>query len=261
MTDSDGFQPLSTQTSPAVPFTARTATPQQKTARVHEIFETISPTYDRMNDVISCGMHRFWKKALVKDLTSQNAARILDVASGTGDIALEIARANTRAHIVASDFSAGMLAVAQQRIAEEGLVIIEICEQDAMAMTFADGTFDASVISFGLRNMPDYAQVLREMARVTKPGGYVYCLDSSVPTNRLIRPFFTLYFKHLMPLLGRLVANAPSEYAWLYDSTEAFLTKRELADLMRAVGLEDVSVKSHLFGSAARHRGCKPFFV
>ena len=240
------------------PLNAAIATPQQKTEHVHEVFETISEDYDRMNDVISFGMHRFWKKSLMRDLTRQNASSILDVASGTGDIALWIARENPQAHIVASDFSAGMLAVAQRRITEEGLVNIEISEQDAMRMAFADEVFDASVVSFGLRNMPDYEQVLREMARVTKPGGYVYCLDSSFPTNRFIRPLFKLYFKYLMPLLGRLVVNARSEYAWLYDSTEAFLTKRELADLMRKVGLEDVSVKSHLFGSAARHRGRKP---
>jgi demethylmenaquinone methyltransferase/2-methoxy-6-polyprenyl-1,4-benzoquinol methylase len=244
--------------SPDSEFTAHTATPQQKTAHVHEVFEAISEDYDRMNDVISFGMHRQWKRSLIRDLTRHNAQRILDVASGTGDIALWIARENPQGRIVASDFSAGMLAVAQRRIDAEGLDNIEVSQQDAMRMGFPDDTFDAAVVSFGLRNMPDYRQVLAEMARVVKPGGYVYCLDSSFPTNPLIRPFFKLYFKHLMPLLGRLVVNAQSEYTWLYDSTEAFLTKRELADLMSDVQLEDVEVKSHLFGSAARHRGRKP---
>ncbi|MCL2491435.1 MAG: demethylmenaquinone methyltransferase [Coriobacteriia bacterium] len=240
------------------PITAHTATAAQKEEHVYEVFESISEDYDKMNDVISFGMHRFWKRSLIEDLTAHRCDSILDVASGTGDIAIWIARENPQAHIVASDFSGQMLSVAQRRIDEEGLTNIEVSLQNAMEMSFDDDTFDASVVSFGLRNMPSYEQVLREMMRVVKSGGYVYCLDSSFPTNRFIRPFFKLYFKYLMPLMGRLFVDARAEYTWLYDSTEAFLTKRELADLMRAVGLEDISIKSHLFGSAARHRGRKP---
>ncbi|MCL2818781.1 MAG: demethylmenaquinone methyltransferase [Actinomycetia bacterium] len=238
--------------------TAKNATPAQKEEHVHEVFESISEDYDRMNDVISFGMHRFWKRALIADITSHNCQRILDVASGTGDIATWIARENPQADIIASDFSAQMLKVAQRRIDQEGLTNVEVSLQNAMDMSFADDTFDASVVSFGLRNMPSYEQVLREMTRVVRPGGYVYCLDSSFPTNRVIRPFFKLYFKYLMPLMGRLFVDARAEYTWLYDSTEAFLTKKELADLMRSVGLVDISIRSHLFGSAARHRGRKP---
>lgn len=240
------------------PYTAHTATPEQKEEHVHDVFESISESYDKMNDVISFGMHRWWKRSLISDLMKRGASDILDVASGTGDIALWIARENPQAHVTASDFSAGMLEVARRRIAEGGYVNVNTCEQNAMQMTFADDSFDCATISFGLRNMPDYAHVLREMARVTKPGGYVYVLDSSFPTNPLIKPFFRLYFKYVMPLLGRLFANSHAEYSWLYDSTEAFLSKRELADLMREVGLESISVTSHLFGSAARHRGQKP---
>jgi demethylmenaquinone methyltransferase/2-methoxy-6-polyprenyl-1,4-benzoquinol methylase len=233
-------------------------TPEDKETRVHEIFESISGGYDKMNDVISLGMHRRWKRSLIRDLTTHRCADILDVASGTGDIALLIAHKNRQAHIVATDFSAAMLEVAKRRIAAAGLPNISVDQQNAMAMDFEDDTFGCSVISFGLRNMPDYEQVLREMTRVTKPGGYLYCLDSSVPTNPLVRPFFTLYFKYLMPLLGRLFVDAPDQYTWLYTSTEAFLTKDELKALMLSVGLQDVRVTSHLFGAAARHRARKP---
>jgi len=240
------------------PLTPHTVTPAQKEERVHEIFEAISDDYDRMNDVISFGMHRGWKRALIRDMIRQRPLRILDVASGTGDIALWLARENPSTEIVASDFSAQMLRVAEQRITSEGLTNVTTDEQNAMAMDFADDSFDSTVVSFGLRNMPDYEQVLREMARVTRPGGSVYILDSSFPTHGVIKPFFKLYFKYLMPLMGRIFVGSQAEYTWLYDSTEAFLSKRELADLMRAIGLEDVSIKSHLFGSAARHRGTVP---
>jgi demethylmenaquinone methyltransferase/2-methoxy-6-polyprenyl-1,4-benzoquinol methylase len=230
----------------------------QKEARIHDIFESISAGYDKMNDVISFGMHRWWKRALIKDLSKRPCADILDVASGTGDIAIRIAHKRPQSNIVASDFSAQMLEVARRRVESAGVANIAISLQNAMEMEFADDSFDCAVISFGLRNMPDYERVLQEMKRVVRPGGYLYCLDSSVPTNPLIKPLFTLYFKYLMPLLGRFLVDAPDQYRWLYDSTKTFLTKRELAALMVSVGLEDVRVKSHLFGSAARHRGRKP---
>jgi demethylmenaquinone methyltransferase/2-methoxy-6-polyprenyl-1,4-benzoquinol methylase len=128
---------------------------------------------------------------------------------------------------------------------------------NALALPFEDGSFDAVSISFGLRNMPDYAATLAEAYRVLAPGGRFVCLEASYPTNRLVLPPFKLYFKHWLPTLGRIVVKAPKEYAWLNTSTEAFLSKDELATLMRLTGFAQVSYTSLLLGAAALHRGIR----
>ena len=182
---------------------------------------------------------------------------MLDVASGTGDVALQLAAALPDAWIVASDFSENMLAVAQRRIEAAGVTTIEISCQNAMQMSFPDASFDAVTISFGLRNMPDYQRVIEQCVRVMRPGGLFACLDASYPTNPVIKPFFRLYFAHLMPWIGRVLAKAPDEYQWLADSTEAFLKKDELACLMEHCGLGAVNCRSFMLGGAALHTGIK----
>ena len=126
-----------------------------------------------------------------------------------------------------------------------------------MELPYAKESFDAVSISFGLRNMPSYEQVLQEIYRVLKPGGQFRCLEASYPTHKLVIPPFKLYFKHWLPVLGKLVVNSPEEYAWLNTSTEAFLTKDELVHLMQQTGFEYVSYSSYLLGAAALHRGTK----
>lgn len=243
---------------PQQKMTAHNVTPEQKQARVYEVFQSISTDYDKMNDVISFGRHRAWKRAMIDRITAAGHTSILDVASGTGDIALWIAERNPDAQITASDFSENMLKVAEERVASEKIENVSISCQNAMEMDFADESFDCVVVSFGLRNMPDYGQVVREMTRVLRGGGQFYCLDSSYPTNPVIKPFFRMYFKYLMPLLGKYVAKAPDEYQWLNDSTEAFLSKEELTTLMRESGLEKVRYQSFMFGGSALHMGMKP---
>lgn len=236
---------------------AETISGDEKKELVYDVFQTISPTYDKANDVISFGMHRLWKGAMIKDIVSHHPKDILDVASGTGDIALWIAEKNPQAHIVGSDLSENMLKVAEQRRDERGIKNVEFSVQNAMELNFVDNSFDCVVVSFGLRNMPDYRQVVSEMVRVLRPGGHFYCIDSSQPSNPLIKPFFWLYFSKIMPLLGTLIAHAPEEYKWLNESTKAFLSKDALAQMMRECGLKDVSYKSHMFGGSATHHGVK----
>ena len=232
-------------------------TPAQKQERAYEVFQKISEDYDRMNRIISAGRQGAWKRALVRCVAAREPRAVLDVASGTGDIALQLARALPRARIVASDFSENMLAVAARRIEAAGISTIEISCQDAMRMSFCDASFDAVTISFGLRNMPDYQRVIEQCVRVLRPGGLFACLDASYPTNSLVKPFFRLYFAHLMPWIGRVLVQAPDEYRWLADSTEAFLTKPELARLMERCGLGAVSYRSFMLGGAALHTGIK----
>ncbi|MCL2331957.1 MAG: ubiquinone/menaquinone biosynthesis methyltransferase [Actinomycetia bacterium] len=232
-------------------------TPEQKQARVYEVFQEICENYDHMNDVISVRRHKAWKRVLVQRVVAAHPRAVLDVASGTGDIALQLARALPQARIVASDFSENMLAVAERRIEAEGLENVEVSCQNAMQMSFPDASFDAVTISFGLRNVCDFQQVIEQCVRVLRPGGLFACLESSYPTHALVRPLFHLYFAHLMPWIGRTFIDAPDEYRWLADSTEIFLTKDELARLMERCGLGAVQYRSFMLGGAALHTGIK----
>ncbi len=231
--------------------------PEAKEAKVYAVFQKISEDYDSMNNLISMGRHHAWKRALIKCVLALQPSAVLDVASGTGDIALELAGLLPEARVVASDFSENMLAVAERRRDEAKLTNVEVSCQNAMEMSFPDETFDVAVVSFGLRNMPDYARVISEMVRVLRPGGLFCCLDASYPTNWFVKPFFRLYFKFIMPAEGRFLARAPEEYKWLNESTEAFLSKKDLALLMKRCGLSEVEYRSFMLGGAALHTGYK----
>lgn len=229
---------------------------------VHGVFESVAEGYDAANDRISLGMHVFWKKVLCKAAIKPcespgRAGLVLDVCCGTGDITEMLARNNPGTFVVGLDFSAGMLDVARKRMAD--LDNVMLVEGNAMDLPFDDGTFDSAVISFGLRNTPDYERVVREMTRVVRKGGVVACLDASVPTNRFVTPFYQFYYKNIMTLLGGGVSHH-KEYEWLYESTQEFLTKEELEELFEKCGLVHVQVRPFLFGSAALHTGMVPLF-
>ena len=243
---------------------------------VHDVFSAISSSYDLMNDLESLGLHRIWKARLVKELSKASPRSILDIACGTGDIAIALAGANPKAQVTGLDFNENMLEVARKRAAQERPVSfvletnavsqkaqavpvnnLHLVVGNAMKLPFEDESFDAVSISFGLRNMPDYAVVLGEIYRVLKPGGSFRCLEASYPTNPLVKPPFKLYFKHWLPFLGKLIVNSEKEYAWLNTSTEAFLSKEQLASLMQQKGFTQVGYSSYLLGAAALHRGSK----
>ncbi len=259
-----------------------------KEQKVHQVFQNIYEKYDRMNDIISLGQHRIWKNNLVCEVTREEVSgqeategmatkgettgeettggkatkasdrRILDLCCGTGDMSLMLAGRNPYATVYGVDFSSKMLEVAKQRLQKKAFGNVLFLEGNAMSLEFEDNFFDNAVISFGLRNVSDYGQVLGEMQRVVKPGGKVYCLESSYPDQPIIRPFFRIYFKFFVPMLGRILTGHPLEYKWLNESTEKFLGKKELAGLFREVGLTEVTYRTYMFGASACHQGRKP---
>jgi demethylmenaquinone methyltransferase/2-methoxy-6-polyprenyl-1,4-benzoquinol methylase len=275
-----------------VDFDARSATPQQKEAWVHQTFERISEHYDLMNDLESFGLHRAWKRALISAVKALKPQTVLDVASGTGDIALALAQAMPQAQVTGLDFSQNMLDVARKRAdivrahARPAAVCpaadsaapppgdatitdsattppvdsarLNFVQGNAMNMPFEDNSFDVVVISFGLRNMPDYQRSIEEMTRVLRPGGSLFCLEASYPTAPIVKPAFRLYFKHVMPLMGRIVTRKSAEYRWLNDSTELFLSKPQLVALMERCGLSNVRYRVFALGAAALHHAVKP---
>ena len=226
-----------------------------KRSRVYDIFESISTDYDKANTRISLGMEKGWKRMLTDRLCKLPAgANILDVCCGTGDIALETAQRRPDVQVTGVDFSPAMLHEAEQKRGELGNVRFLL--GDAIDLPFADNSFDAVCISFGLRNTADYETVLRQLHRVAKPGASVYCLDSFVPESAIIKPFYRIYFRFLMPRIGGGKKHI-QQYKWLYESTQTFLRPQQLEQLYRTVGLTNLRTQRKLFGACVLVMGEK----
>ncbi len=229
-----------------------------KEKKVYETFQTISQDYDKLNDIISFNMHKRWKRDTIKELNIVKNSKMLDVCCGTGDFSIMLSlETDKKVSVIGLDFSENMLSVAKEKKEELKLDSVEFVHGNAMDLPFKDNTFDNVTIGFGLRNTPDYEKAIREMMRVVKPGGKVACLDTSHPTFPIYKQLYWFYFKNIMPRIGQLFSKHKEEYQWLNDSTEQFLSKKELKELFLKVGLKNVKVKSYAGGSAALHIGVK----
>ncbi|MDN4527629.1 demethylmenaquinone methyltransferase [Fictibacillus fluitans] len=231
---------------------------QLKEQRVHSVFEKISDQYDFMNNVISFQRHKSWRKDTMKQMAVKEGSRALDVCCGTGDWSISLARAvGRKGHVTGLDFSQNMLEVGKKKVESLNMKNVELIHGNAMELPFEDNTFDYVTIGFGLRNVPDYLQVIKEMNRVAKPGAKVVCLETSQPTTPVIKPLFRFYFSVIMPVLGKLLAKSYNEYSWLQESAGEFLNRNELKSLFEEAGLTRVMVKPYTFGTAAMHMGIK----
>jgi demethylmenaquinone methyltransferase / 2-methoxy-6-polyprenyl-1,4-benzoquinol methylase len=226
------------------------APPQQ----VQNMFDQLASRYDLLNQVISMGMHWGWKRKAVAALGLRPGDAVLDVCTGTGDnLGLLRQVVGSQGQVVGLDFSANMLAMAQQRYAQTDPAL-QLHQGDAMALPFADDSFEGVLISFGLRNVADRTICLAELARVVKPGGHVVNLDTT-PDPWL--PGFTWYFKHVVPKVGGLLAGNAPAYAYLAQSSAAFLAPKQLIPLFAQTGLQSVYAKRMGFGSVAMVVGSK----
>lgn len=231
---------------------------QSKEKRVHEVFEKIYDDYDLMNSVISFQRHKSWRKDVMQRMNVQRGANCLDVCCGTGDWTLALAEvAGKEGKATGLDFSNNMLSVAKEREANFHGGTVEFIQGNAMELPFEDDTFDYVTIGFGLRNVPDYMTVLKEMYRVVKPGGMAVCLETSQPTMPVFRQGYYFYFRFIMPLFGKLIAKSYKEYEWLYESAKDFPGKRTLKQMFLEAGFDQVLVKSYTGGVAAAHIGFK----
>ncbi|WP_088007536.1 demethylmenaquinone methyltransferase [Indiicoccus explosivorum] len=227
-----------------------------KEQRVHEVFEKISSEYDHMNSVISFQQHVRWRKDAMEKLQVRPGASAIDVCCGTGDWTIALAEAaGKEGRVVGLDFSRNMLDVGKQKT--QHMPQVELLHGNAMALPFPDNSFDYATIGFGLRNVPDYVQVLSEMHRVLKPGGMIACLETSQPESRLFRPVFRLYFRYIMPVFGKVLAKSYSEYSWLQESAKTFPDMKGLARLFAKAGFRDIKYKPYSGGAAALHIGFK----
>ena len=223
-----------------------------KEKKVHEVFETISAGYDAANTRISLGFQQRWKNYTIDRICRElpGGGTLLDLCCGTGDMALLAAQKRPDSVITGVDFSDSMLKEASRRYAELQKEHAEITwmQGNATALSFPDETFDSCVISFGLRNTPDYYQVLSEIFRVLKKGGRIYCLDSFVPENKAVLPFYRLYFHHIMPIIGG-GRQYRQQYRWLWQSTEQFISKERLLELMEQCRFTADQQKVFMFGA------------
>lgn len=231
---------------------------QSKEERVHRVFENISNKYDTMNSIISFKRHKAWRKDTMRRMNVKQGTKALDVCSGTGDWAIALANeVGKSGHVIGLDFSENMLKVAREKLESLDLPHLKFVHGNAMELPFADNTFDYVTIGFGLRNVPDYMTVLKEMHRVLKQNGVVVCLETSQPTTFGFKQLFNVYFRFIMPLFGRIFAKSYREYAWLNESTKNFPNKDKLKKMFIQAGFSDIQVKSYSGGVAAMHLGFK----
>ncbi|MFD2045865.1 demethylmenaquinone methyltransferase [Ornithinibacillus salinisoli] len=233
-------------------------TEQSKEERVHHVFEKIYNKYDSMNSIISFQRHKSWRKDVMKRMDVFKGSSALDVCCGTGDWSIALAESTGRdGHVIGLDFSENMLSVAKDKNMKLQYNQLAFTHGNAMELPFDDNSFDFVTIGFGLRNVPDYMTVLKEMYRVVKPNGKVVCLETSQPTLFGFRQLYYFYFKFIMPLFGRLFAKSYKEYAWLHESAKNFPDKNELKDMFLKAGFSRVEMKSYTGGVAAMHMGYK----
>lgn len=200
------------------------------------MFSEISGSYDRANSVLSLGVHHLWRRATVRLSRAAAGDRVLDCATGTGDLALAFKKAvGPEGHVVGTDFNADMLAFAPAKAEKENLAVTwEV--QDAMALTYPDDSFDIASIAFGIRNVDDPVQALRSMGRVVRPGGRVMILEFGRPLWWM-KPFFTFYSKVIIPVIGGLVSGKRDAYEYLTRTSAAFPTGDEFLALMDQSGM------------------------
>ena len=229
-----------------------------KTEQVRQMFDAIAPAYDFMNRAMTLGIDIWWRRLAVKRLKRLHPTRILDVATGTGDFAIQLHDSLQPEHITGIDLSQGMLDEACRKIKEKGLEQCITFEQgDCMALEIADATFDAVTVAFGVRNFEHLQQGYREMARVLKPGGMLCVLELSTPTNRFIRWFYDLYTLHIIPWIGSMKSGDKSAYRYLPQSIAAVPQGDDMLQLMRNAGLHDATFKRLTLGTCTIYTAVK----
>jgi len=229
---------------------------RERATYVRQMFDEIAPRYDLMNRLMTGGRDVAWRRLVVHEAQVPPGGRLLDIATGTGDIALEALRRDDGLHAVGADFALEMM-LRGRASHKPGAERLHWMAADTLALPFPDGTFDAVTSGFMLRNVIDVPRSLAEQHRVVKPGGRMVCLEISRPPRNLLSPFYRFYFHRLVPLLGQIVSRNRSAYTYLPQSADEFLSPDELADSMRQVGWHEVRYRELMMGTVAIHSAVK----
>lgn len=233
---------------------------EEKAERVAEVFHSVAARYDIMNDLMSGGIHRLWKQFTIELSGVRNGHRVLDIAGGTGDLALKFARrVGKEGSVILADINASMLGVGRDRLTDRGVVDnIDFVQADAQHLPFADNSIDCISIAFGLRNVTDKNAALISMLRVLKPGGRLLVLEFSKPANPLLQKLYDTYSFQVLPRIGKLVTNDSDSYQYLAESIRMHPDQETLKTIMAAAGFERCTYHNLTGGIVAVHRGIKP---
>lgn len=232
---------------------------EQKEKLVAQVFHSVANKYDLMNDVLSFGIHRFWKRHTIACSGVKAGSRVLDLAGGTGDFTEKFSKiVGPTGEVVLSDINESMLKVGKERLYNKGIVTnVRFVQANAEKLPFADNYFDCIVISFGLRNVTNKDAALREMQRVLKPGGRALVLEFSKPTNQILETAYNFYSFQILPELGNIIANDRESYQYLAESIRKHPDQETLKQMMVDAGFVNCGYQNMTGGIVALHRGFK----
>ncbi|MGF1532884.1 MAG: bifunctional demethylmenaquinone methyltransferase/2-methoxy-6-polyprenyl-1,4-benzoquinol methylase UbiE [Bernardetiaceae bacterium] len=238
-----------------VPYKNKSASKKEQVA---EMFDNISHRYDFLNHFLSLGIDILWRKQAIRLLKADNPQKILDIATGTADFALEAAKGLSPKAITGVDISEGMLAVGRQKIAKKGLQsLIQLHTGDSENLQFEDNYFDALIVAFGVRNFENLELGLSEMRRVLRPGGKVVIIEFSKPRHFPFQQIYNAYFQHLLPRIGKTLSKDDSAYRYLPESVQAFPDGENFIRVLEKIGYQQAQCKPLTFGIASIYVGTK----
>lgn len=230
-----------------------------KTEQVRRMFDSIAPAYDFMNRAMSFGIHRKWLRRAIRAVKEDNPATILDVATGTADVAIALAEAIPAATVTGIDLSRKMIAIGNAKVAHAKVSDrVSLTVADCLDLPFDDATFDAVTVAYGVRNFENLLDGYREMFRVLRPKGTLTVIELSTPSNKIVKPFYDIYTRHVIPLIGRMVSHDVRAYSYLPESIAAVAQRTEMTGLMHQAGFTDATYRTMTLGTCTLYRGRKP---
>jgi demethylmenaquinone methyltransferase/2-methoxy-6-polyprenyl-1,4-benzoquinol methylase len=228
-------------------------------SRIAGMFDAIAPRYDLLNGVLSAGLDRYWRRRAIRSLAFTGRETLLDVCTGTGDVAIAAARSSRgAARVLGIDFAGAMLARARQKISRRGMTSrVRVVRGDAMNLPVSSGSVDGVTIAFGIRNVAVPQAACAELRRVLRPGGRIAILEFGLPVVPAVRPFYLWYFKHILPRIGRAVSRHDAAYSYLPASVGAFPWGEAFADILRGEGFNNVKARPLTFGIVYLYTGAR----
>ena len=231
---------------------------RHKSEQVREMFDAIAPAYDFMNRAMTFGIDRLWRRKAVRLMRDVPHKDVLDIATGTGDLAILMADRLSGSHVTGVDLSEGMIEVGRRKVADHGLAgRVTLTTGDCLALPFADDSFDCITCAYGVRNFEDLEAGYLEMCRVLRPGGLLVVLELSTPPSALVRPFYNLYTRSIIPAVGRMVSKDTRAYSYLPESIAAVPQREEMCGVMRRAGLADCRYIPLTFGTCTIYTATK----
>ncbi|TVZ40583.1 demethylmenaquinone methyltransferase/2-methoxy-6-polyprenyl-1,4-benzoquinol methylase [Alteromonadaceae bacterium 2753L.S.0a.02] len=245
---------------PTTHFGFETVKTTEKAERVAGVFHSVAAKYDLMNDVMSGGIHRIWKKFTIELSAVRPGNSVLDIAGGTGDLTAKFAKlVGNSGQVILADINESMLSVGRDKLTDKGILgNVYYAQADAQYLPFPDNTFDCITIAFGLRNVTDKNLALRSMQRVLKPGGRLLVLEFSKPQNTLLEKAYDLYSFNVLPVMGKLITQDSESYRYLAESIRMHPDQQTLKSMMEEAGFAECRYYNMTGGIVALHKGVKP---